>query len=52
MATTSKAPQQQIEVQTTRFGIAPNELTCVKARDPISGTPWHKYVPAAITKTA
>ncbi len=38
--------------QPVSLGAAPNELTCVKARDPIAGTPWHKYVPAAITKTA
>ncbi|MFI6870319.1 molybdopterin-dependent oxidoreductase [Nocardia sp. NPDC050406] len=29
-------------------GVAPNELTSLHHRDPIAGTPWHKYVPARI----
>ena len=27
-------------------GVAPNELTDSRARDPFAGTPWHKCVPA------
>ena len=29
-------------------GIAPNDLTSTRYRDPIAGTPWHKYVPARV----
>ena len=29
-------------------GIAPNELTSSKHKDPIAGTPWHKHVPARV----
>ncbi|MBM4360798.1 MAG: molybdopterin-dependent oxidoreductase [Deltaproteobacteria bacterium] len=35
-----------------RRGVAPNELTDGRARDPIAGTPWHKYVPAAVERLA
>jgi anaerobic selenocysteine-containing dehydrogenase len=31
-----------------RTGVAPNELTASADRDPIAGTPWHKYVPARV----
>ncbi|MBL8679355.1 MAG: molybdopterin oxidoreductase family protein [Myxococcales bacterium] len=31
-----------------RKGAAPNELTDNKSRDPVAGTPWHKYVPARV----
>jgi anaerobic selenocysteine-containing dehydrogenase len=31
-------------------GVAPNELTGVRARDPWVGTPWHKFVPARLTR--
>jgi anaerobic selenocysteine-containing dehydrogenase len=31
-----------------RTGVAPNELTRTEDRDEWVGTPWHKYVPAAI----
>lgn len=31
-------------------GTAPNELTTVKDRDPIAGTPWHKSVPARLER--
>ncbi len=31
-----------------RSGVAPNELTSLRLRDPIAGTPWHKHVPARI----
>ena len=33
-------------------GIAPNELTDNQRRDPIAGTPWHKYVPAKLERLA
>lgn len=38
-----KAGQDSIVV-----GVAPNELTSSNLRDPVAGTPWHKYVPARI----
>ncbi|HEY5249865.1 MAG TPA: molybdopterin dinucleotide binding domain-containing protein, partial [Dermatophilaceae bacterium] len=31
-----------------RSGVAPNELTSLRLRDPIAGTPWHKHVPARV----
>jgi formate dehydrogenase len=31
-----------------RTGVAPNDLTRSGDRDPIAGTPWHKYVPARL----
>lgn len=31
-----------------RHGVAVNELTDYRWRDPVVGTPWHKYVPARI----
>lgn len=31
-------------------GVAPNELTASEDRDPYVGTPWHKYVPAAVER--
>jgi anaerobic selenocysteine-containing dehydrogenase len=31
-------------------GVAVNELTDVKDRDPIAGTPWHKHVPVRIER--
>jgi len=33
---------------TERTGVALNTLTDLAWRDPIAGTPWHKYVPARI----
>ncbi len=33
-----------------RRGVAVNELTDVKDRDPIAGTPWHKHVPVRIER--
>ncbi|HQR56879.1 MAG TPA: molybdopterin-dependent oxidoreductase, partial [Burkholderiaceae bacterium] len=33
-----------------RHGVAVNELTDVKDRDPIAGTPWHKHVPVRIER--
>ncbi|RJQ77728.1 molybdopterin oxidoreductase family protein [Pseudonocardiaceae bacterium YIM PH 21723] len=31
-----------------RTGVAPNDLTTGRYRDPIAGTPWHKHVPARV----
>lgn len=31
-----------------RPGVAPNDLTSASYRDALSGTPWHKYVPARV----
>jgi anaerobic selenocysteine-containing dehydrogenase len=31
-----------------RVGTAPNELTDNRRRDPVAGTPWHKFVPARV----
>ena len=31
-------------------GIAPNELTSLRWKDEIAGTPWHKHVPARLEK--
>ena len=33
-----------------RRGVAVNELTDVKDRDPIAGTPWHKHVAVRIER--
>ncbi|MEM6993604.1 MAG: molybdopterin dinucleotide binding domain-containing protein [Myxococcota bacterium] len=33
-------------------GVAPNELTASEDCDPFVGTPWHKYVPAAVERIA
>ncbi len=30
-------------------GVAANELTETRWRDPLAGTPWHKHVPAAVS---
>jgi anaerobic selenocysteine-containing dehydrogenase len=35
-----------------RTGAAPNELTRAQDRDPIAGTPFHKYVPARLEALA
>jgi len=32
----------------SRVGVALNTLTSTRHRDPIAGTPWHKYVPARL----
>ncbi|WP_278313447.1 molybdopterin-dependent oxidoreductase [Lolliginicoccus levis] len=37
---------------TERVGVAPNDLTDLKWRDSIAGTPWHKHVPARIEAVA
>lgn len=31
-------------------GVAPNELTDLNDRDPFAGTPWHKFVPARVSR--
>lgn len=31
-----------------RTGVAPNDLTDLRRRDPYSATPWHKHVPARV----
>lgn len=36
--------------QTTRIGVATNELTRTEDKDFFAGTPWHKYVPAQLKK--
>ena len=33
-----------------RVGVAPNELTTLRLRDPVAGTPWHKRVPAKLER--
>ena len=33
-------------------GVAPNELTASRDRDPFVGTPWHKHVPARVERVA
>ena len=33
---------------THQTGIAPNELTHGADRDPVAGTPWHKFTPARL----
>lgn len=33
-----------------RHGVALNELTDYRWRDPVVGTPWHKYVPARLER--
>jgi anaerobic selenocysteine-containing dehydrogenase len=33
-----------------RHGVARNELTDYRWRDPVVGTPWHKYVPARLER--
>jgi anaerobic selenocysteine-containing dehydrogenase len=35
-----------------RAGVAPNELTSVRHRDWLAGTPWHKHVPARVEAIA
>lgn len=35
---------------TAHLGVSLNELTSGADRDPIAGTPWHKYVPARIER--
>ena len=33
-----------------RRGVAVNEFTDVRDRDPFAGTPWHKHVPVKIER--
>jgi anaerobic selenocysteine-containing dehydrogenase len=33
-----------------RRGVAPNELTDLRERDFLAGTPWHKFVPARVER--
>ena len=33
-----------------RRGVSLNELTNTEDRDPIAGTPWHKYVPIKLER--
>jgi anaerobic selenocysteine-containing dehydrogenase len=35
-----------------KLGVAPNELTSVRHRDWLAGTPWHKHVPARVEAMA
>jgi anaerobic selenocysteine-containing dehydrogenase len=35
-----------------RVGVAVNDLTDYRWRDPVVGTPWHKYVPARLERVA
>jgi len=43
---------RQADGSTRRQGAALNELTDYRWRDPVVGTPWHKYVPARLEKVA
>lgn len=36
--------------ETITKGVAPNELTDSRQRDFLAGTPWHKFVPAKLTR--
>ena len=36
------------EPKLVRVGAAPNDFTDNSRRDPVAGTPWHKFVPARI----
>ncbi|MCU1366301.1 MAG: molybdopterin oxidoreductase [Ilumatobacteraceae bacterium] len=41
-------PSAEDESRLVRVGAAPNEFTDNTRRDPLAGTPWHKFVPARI----
>jgi anaerobic selenocysteine-containing dehydrogenase len=43
---------RQADGSMRRQGAALNELTDYRWRDPVVGTPWHKYVPARLEKVA
>lgn len=43
---------RQADGSVRRQGAALNELTDYRWRDPVVGTPWHKYVPARLEKVA
>lgn len=42
----------QADGQVVRKGVALNELTHYLWRDPVVGTPWHKYVPVRLERVA
>ena len=42
--------EQRSDGTMDRRGVAVNELTNSADRDPIAGTPWHKYVPIKIER--
>lgn len=43
---------RQADGSIKRLGVALNNLTDYRWRDPVVGTPWHKYVPARIERVA
>jgi anaerobic selenocysteine-containing dehydrogenase len=43
---------RQADGSIKRLGVALNNLTDYRWRDPIVGTPWHKYVPARLERVA
>lgn len=43
---------RQADGNVKRLGVALNELTDYRWRDPVVGTPWHKYVPVRIERVA
>lgn len=43
---------RQADGSIKRLGVAVNTLTDYRWRDPIVGTPWHKYVPARLERVA
>ena len=48
---TADAPAaESVARDEVRTGVAPNELTCSTDRDPFVGTPWHKHVPARLSR--
>ena len=43
---------QRADGSLDRRGVSLNELTNTEDRDPIAGTPWHKYVPVKLERLA
>jgi anaerobic selenocysteine-containing dehydrogenase len=43
---------RQEDGRIARLGVALNNLTDYRWRDPVVGTPWHKYVPARLERVA
>jgi anaerobic selenocysteine-containing dehydrogenase len=41
---------RQADGSIERLGVAVNTLTDYRWRDPVAGTPWHKYVPARLER--
>jgi anaerobic selenocysteine-containing dehydrogenase len=39
-----------LRYQDEEYGVAVNRLTPADRRDPIAGTPWHRYVPCRAAK--